>query len=215
MRRICLTTQVVGGNISVPLNSEENDWLYAVSRGRAGQCSGYLGTNYLWLGAHDDAVEGRWDHWDSGHPITFQGPWRGGGPNGGTVENCLVMLHGDFPGLWSDIACLDTYSLCVACEFKEYTTMYLKGELLCKTSPFNAEYLLHMDFIERPSLTGFLHSDIYWSNDTVSWVLASRKVNFDIKFCLIICCINFFKAFISFQSILCEKNCCLAVKFVL
>ena len=108
--------------------------------------------------------------------ILAQGRWRGDGPNGGTVENCMVMLHGAFPGRWSDIACLDSYSFCVPCEFEEFSTMYLKGGLLCNTSPFNTEYLLVKDINEKPSLTGFLHSDIFWENNTQSWVLASRKV---------------------------------------
>lgn len=85
------------------------------------------------------------------------------------------MLYGSFAGRWSDMACLETYSFCVPCEFEEFSTMYLKGGILCKTSPFNTEYLLAKDMNGKPSLTGFLHSDIYWNNDTQSWILESRK----------------------------------------
>ena len=169
--------QVVGGNIAVPLNDLENKWMYDVTKGRAGHCSRYLGTNYLWIGATDNNVEGRWDNWDTNVSLTYQGAWRGGGPNGGKVENCLVMLHGsEFSGLWSDIACLDSYSFCVACEFKAYSTLYLRGGLLCRNSPFNNKYLLYKDINGKIALTGFRHTDIYWINDTSTWILQSRKV---------------------------------------
>lgn len=167
----------MGGLISIPINDEENNWLYKSTKDRAGHCSGYLGTNYLWLGAHDNIKEGRWDKWETGRTVEYQGLWRGAGPNGGTVENCMVMLYGAFAGRWSDIACLETYSFCVPCEFERYTTMHLKGALLCSTSYFNSEYLLIHEINGRISLTGYLHSDIIWSNDTASWVLQSKKVS--------------------------------------
>ncbi|KAF2363380.1 Neurotransmitter-gated ion-channel ligand-binding domain [Trinorchestia longiramus] len=171
-RKLC---QVLGGEIDVPVNEEENAQLFADTVDKAGYCSNYLGTNYMWLGAHDNFVEGRWDHWDTNQTLTFLGKWRGDGPNGGTIENCLVMLSGTFGGLWSDIACLDTYELCMTCEFKQYTTLHFKGGLLCRGSPFNSEYLLVEDVNQKPSLTGYLHSDIFWDNQTQSWILASRK----------------------------------------
>lgn len=154
----------------------ENEWLFSITEGRAGHCSNYLGSSYMWMGAHDNNVEGQWDHWESNETLTFQGPWRGGGPNGGTVENCMVLLYGKFAGLWSDMACLDTYSFCMACQFKKFSTMYLKGGILCNTSPFNSKYLLIEDVDGKPSLTGYLHSDISWNNKTRSWVLSSKKV---------------------------------------
>ncbi|KAA0193772.1 hypothetical protein HAZT_HAZT006106 [Hyalella azteca] len=86
------------------------------------------------------------------------------------------MLYGPgFDGLWSDIACLDSYKFCMFCEFKKYTTMYLKGALLCENSPFNNQYLLYESVNNRPSLAGYLHSDIFWNNETKEWTLTSRK----------------------------------------
>jgi hypothetical protein len=146
----------------------------------AEHCSSYLGSAYLWLGAQDDNVEGRWQHFESNKTITYQGRWRGGGPNGGTVENCLVMMYGPgVNGLWSDFACFDSYKKCMFCEFKNYTTMFLKGPLVCKNSPFNSRYILRRSINNRPSFTGYRHSDIFWNNETQAWTLASKRVGYN------------------------------------
>nr|XP_053626189.1 uncharacterized protein LOC128684076 [Cherax quadricarinatus] len=165
---------VVGGQVLVPANQQENSWVYESTQKVAARCSGGEGASYLWLGAADAAQERLWTYLGTGLPIKWEGPWRGGGPNGGTQENCLVMLYGDFPALWSDIACLESYSFCAPCEFTQLETMYLKGPALCNTSPFNYQYLLGGQLGDgRPSLTGFYHSDIFWENNT--WYLQSLK----------------------------------------
>ncbi|XP_047739550.1 uncharacterized protein LOC108670860, partial [Hyalella azteca] len=120
-----------GGEIGIPINDAENTRMFTETVGWAEHCSSYLGSSYLWLGAQDGNVEGRWEHFESNETITYQGRWRGGGPNGGTVENCLAMMYG--PGI---------NGLCVN---------------------------------NRPSLTGYRHSDIFWDNETQAWKLASKK----------------------------------------
>ncbi|ROT60958.1 putative neuronal pentraxin-2 [Penaeus vannamei] len=166
---------VLGGMLAVPLTQEESDWVYESSKERADYCSGGQGSSFLWLGANDEATERQWVYWASEKPLSFEGKWRGSGPNGGTVENCLVMLSGSFPGRWSDIACLDSYSFCFACEFTSGTTLYLKGPAVCRYSPFNREYTLGEDIDGRPSIIGYLHSDIFWDTNNASWVIQSRK----------------------------------------
>lgn len=175
--RSCIIPQVLGGMLAVPLTQEESDWVYESSKERADYCSGGQGSSFLWLGANDEATERQWVYWASGNPLSFEGKWRGSGPNGGTVENCLVMLSGSFPGRWSDIACLDSYSFCFACEFTSGTTLYLKGPAVCRYSPFNREYTLGEDIDGRPSIIGYLHSDIFWDTNNASWVIQSRKVS--------------------------------------
>ena len=150
--------------------------MYNTSKEYAGFCSGFRGSSYLWLGANDIAKEGIWSYTESGEPISWDGPWRGDGPNGGTEENCLVMLTGDFPGRWSDIACLESYYFCAPCEFNGHVSLYLKGPALCKTSPFNHEYFIEGLRNDKPLIAGTLHSEIYWERNTSSWVLTSLKV---------------------------------------
>ncbi|KAG7176563.1 Neuronal pentraxin-2-like 1 [Homarus americanus] len=166
--------QVVGGKMGVPITREENAWLYQVTVEKAAYCSGGLGASYMWLGAHDTDQEGQWVYF-SGQPITWDGPWRGTGPNGGTVENCLVMLYDNFPARWSDIACLDTYSFCVPCEFPKRSILYLRGPGVCESSPFNRQYVLEGDSGGKPALAGFFHSDITWDPQNEAWVIASLK----------------------------------------
>ncbi|XP_037779746.1 glycine receptor subunit alpha-2-like [Penaeus monodon] len=149
--------------------------MYESSKDRSGYCSGGQGSAYLWLGANDMRTESEWVYWTSGEPLAWEGPWRGAGPNGGNVENCLVMLAGDFPGLWSDIACLDSYAFCVPCEFDHLSVLYLKGAMLCEGSPINKQYIVSEEKNGRPFLSGFLHSDIFWDPGAGSWVLLSLK----------------------------------------
>ncbi|XP_071531024.1 LOW QUALITY PROTEIN: uncharacterized protein [Panulirus ornatus] len=174
--------KVVGGNLSVPQTNKENTWVYESSKERADFCSGGQGSSYLWLGANDHKDERQWVYWQSGLPIPWEGPWRGSGPNGGIVENCLVMLTGTFPGRWSDIACLDSYEFCVPCEFTKMSKLYLKGPAICRNSPFNREYALGADYGLRPSLNGYFHSDIIWDPKNFSWVIQSRKVEEAVAF---------------------------------
>lgn len=168
--------QVVGGRMQVPLNTLENTQLYDVSVGRAKYCSGGQGSSFLWLGASDESNERVWAYVDSGEPIAWESAWRGSGPNGGTAENCLVMLTGSFPARWSDIACLDSYEFCIPCEFTSLSTLYLKGPALCPNSPFNRKYALGPEEGGRPTLQGFYHSDIYWDTTRGTWTLHSHKV---------------------------------------
>ncbi|XP_063889382.1 uncharacterized protein LOC135116084 isoform X3 [Scylla paramamosain] len=168
--------KVVGGRVMVPLDNQENMRLYERSQGRAIYCSKGQGSSYLWMGATDSQQERLWEYWETSEPVSWEGPWRGSGPNGGTAENCLVMLSGTFPSQWSDIACLDSYEFCVPCEFPQLSTLYLKGPAVCPNSPFNQEYVLGNEEGGRPALHGFFHSDIYWDTANKSWAIRSRKV---------------------------------------
>ena len=161
----------------VPLDNQENMRLYERSQGRATYCSKGQGSSYLWMGATDSRQERLWEYWETNEPVSWEGPWRGSGPNGGTAENCLVMLSGTFPSQWSDIACLDSYEFCVPCEFPQLSTLYLKGPAVCPNSPFNQEYVLGAEKGGRPALHGFFHSDIYWDTGNKSWAIHSLKVN--------------------------------------
>ncbi|XP_068220245.1 uncharacterized protein [Palaemon carinicauda] len=171
-RKIC---HVLGGALAVPRNKEENAWLFSTSSYRAQHCSGNVGASYMWMGANDVTEEGVWRYWESNSVLPWQSLWRGDGPNGGSVENCLVMLAGSFPARWSDIACLDSYAFCVPCEFDRLKTLYLKGPAVCPGSPFNLQYILGENRGGRPSLVGFFHSDIFWDSNRKMWTLQSIK----------------------------------------
>lgn len=168
--------QVVGGILAVPKTPEENALVHESSKGEAEYCSGKVGNSYLWLGANDFVQERTWKYWGSGETLTWENTWRGTGPNGGTAENCLVMLYGAYPGYWSDIACLDSYAFCVACEFEVPPVFHLKGPAMCEGSPFNVKYLIGEVKDGHPSFRGFFHTDIYWNSTRGVWVMESLKV---------------------------------------
>ncbi|XP_042218513.1 uncharacterized protein LOC121863781 isoform X2 [Homarus americanus] len=167
--------KVLGGILAVPQTEEENSLVFQSSRSQAEFCSGNVGASYLWLGANDHETEQQWVYWGSGEPIPQEGTWRGTGPNGGIVENCLVMLYGTFPGQWSDIACLNTYAFCVSCEFENQSVIHLKGLAVCEESPFNLHYFLGEEKGGLPSFSGFFHSNIEWNVTKGAWVLHSLK----------------------------------------
>lgn len=168
--------QVVGGTLAVPRTAEENTFVYESSKDEAVYCSGKVGASYLWLGANDEAQERTWVYWESGEPISWEHTWRGTKPNGGTAENCMVMMYDTFPGYWSDIACLDSYAFCVPCEFEALPQFHLKGPAMCEDSPFNFKYLIGELQDGQPSLKGFFHTDIYWNSTRGVWIIESLKV---------------------------------------
>ena len=188
-----LKLQIQGGVLAVPQTKEENAWLFDTSKHRAHYCSGSVGASYMWLGANDIEEEGVWRYWESNEVLSWESEWRGDGPNGGIVENCLVMLAGTFPARWSDIACLDSYAFCVPCEFEALAVLYLKGPAVCPGSPFNLQYILGENRGGRPSFTGFFHSDIFWDLEKKSWVLQSIKVSqiFSVLYMVAILCFFF------------------------
>ncbi|XP_064113366.1 uncharacterized protein LOC135220009 isoform X1 [Macrobrachium nipponense] len=168
--------KIFGGTVAVPKNEEENEWLFNSSKRYAQYCSGEIGASYLWLGAEDQQEEGVWRYLQRNETLPWQGRWRGDRPNGGKMENCLVMVYENPSGAWSDIGCLDSYEFCVPCEFEELKVIYLKGPAICTKSPFNFEYYLGEERGGRPSFIGLSHSDIYWDTEMEAWVLKSLKV---------------------------------------
>nr|XP_045625856.1 uncharacterized protein LOC123775072 [Procambarus clarkii] len=168
--------KVVGGRVAVPVSEDENSWLYRTSQDDGNYCSSGLGSSYLWMGASDQVIEGTWQYLGTNLSVPWQGPWRGGKPNGGLVENCLVMLAAPFAGQWSDIACVDSYQFCVACEFTHPSMLYLKGPALCTASPFNQEYVIGSRQGSRTSLEGYFDSDIFWDLENSTWIIKSLKI---------------------------------------
>ncbi|MDH3486150.1 MAG: C25 family cysteine peptidase, partial [Myxococcales bacterium] len=78
-----------------------------------GYIDGFIG-NHLWIGGHDEAVEGVWrwrdgvQFWqgdETGTPVGgLYTNWKSGEPNAGADEDCLRQENG---GLWQDRKCTD------------------------------------------------------------------------------------------------------------
>ena len=60
----------------------------------------------VWLGATDQATEGRYV-WEDGKPVTTT-RWNVGEPNNVGDEDCLELLNGSNRGLWNDLPCTAT-----------------------------------------------------------------------------------------------------------
>jgi hypothetical protein len=67
-----------------------------------------LNISGYWIGATDSALEGAW-RWTSGQSLLY-GNWTSGEPNGGTIENCLLVSSS---GQWVDQSCQTSFpALC-------------------------------------------------------------------------------------------------------
>ncbi|WP_395742401.1 protein kinase domain-containing protein [Prosthecobacter sp.] len=82
------------GRLAEVRSKEENDFLLKLAAGRA--------VDGLWLGATDEAREGRWI-WSDGSPVSYSN-WDTGQPNnsGSEGENYAMLLTTREPGKWWD-----------------------------------------------------------------------------------------------------------------
>eukprot|EP00063_Salmo_salar_P090468 XP_014065303.1 PREDICTED: C-type lectin domain family 4 member E-like [Salmo salar] len=61
--------------------------------------------NGFWIGLTDTVTEGTWK-WVDGNPLTTPRSWGIGQPNGGGMENCVLLIHSSSDqGTWHDYPC--------------------------------------------------------------------------------------------------------------
>ncbi|XP_029601886.1 C-type lectin domain family 4 member E-like [Salmo trutta] len=59
----------------------------------------------FWIGLTDTVTEGTWK-WVDGNPLTTPKYWGSGQPNGGGVENCVLLTHSSSDqGPWHEYPC--------------------------------------------------------------------------------------------------------------
>ena len=102
--------------LAEPRDELENDFINKLT----------AANNMFYLGCTDEKVEGRWMWASDGTPVTWtnwmvRGAGREDEPNGGTEENCAVMLKqtgsGERAGAWGDYPCHDTGEpMIIVCE---------------------------------------------------------------------------------------------------
>lgn len=88
-----------GGTLSTPLNSDENDQLYAYVRQTIGP------EEHIWLGVNDMVKEGDWVD-KSGNNVRFKN-WETAvthQPDGGRSQNCAILSN-PANGKWFDESC--------------------------------------------------------------------------------------------------------------
>ncbi len=80
-----------GGHLATVRSQAEHNWIWQT-----------LGPGHLHIGLNDIAVEGSWE-WISGELVSYTN-WGPGEPQGGTLENVVVMANSYAGGLWADIS---------------------------------------------------------------------------------------------------------------
>ena len=76
-----------------------------------------------WAGFWDVNQEGHFESVNDGAAIGSHQPWYSGEPNGGKVENCLVVWPNR--GLWNDVDCGKRFS--TFCDFEEAPYLQIRG----------------------------------------------------------------------------------------
>ena len=75
------------------------------------------------MGMSDKISEGTWLYNSTGSTMSYTN-WNSGEPNGGTNENCIIMVASN--GVWVDVSCNGAYS--TMCE--KVVQINPKGEII-------------------------------------------------------------------------------------
>ena len=146
------------------------------------------GSIIIWMGYNDMELEGEYsshhvlsqsnteslDEWRNPYsqdPITWEGAWKPGQPNGGSLENCIRTED----RLWADRSCAERY--CALCYFPTQMNLTMRG--LCKSETnqmegyFDTIYFIR-DFTNgKPEWRGLGKSHIYYESMEQIWKIES------------------------------------------
>ena len=131
----------------------------------------------IWNGWTDETEEGVWaDVNENGLFLSDSKfvPWAMGKPNGGRLENCIVVGGS---GLWNDVGC--NGGLCGFCRLNAAPDLQIRG--LCEDTKFDLRFSWTWDFINhRHGFRGFGDSLLSWNDQDDVWQLTSYE-NADLK----------------------------------
>ncbi|XP_042221874.1 uncharacterized protein LOC121866320 [Homarus americanus] len=159
--RLCLS---LSSSVVVPSGTSQNAAILNLSSGES-RCMG-KGDNLIWLGVTDENSESLWHSKATGDAITYSN-WKTGSPNGGNIENCAVLLSGEFAGFWADLSCTVNYNYCFVCQSAGPVTLTLRG--LCPLLPYDSHYVIYGYKRSRPFFRGYTGTNLTW--DGKEWLL--------------------------------------------
>nr|XP_045599679.1 uncharacterized protein LOC123758956 [Procambarus clarkii] len=168
-RRQCVLTNA---SLALPTSGEENQRLLDALQGFMDVCA-VTNVRKLWLGASDGTVEGKWRIDGTGDLMIFN-RFYPPAPNGGTVNNCLVMRS---DGAWEDDICDERNKKCAACYYQGSDFLRLRG--LCFDNEHQQRFAVTGYMSGKPMYRGYYNLLIHWlSNNT--WYLTDTKTNITI-----------------------------------
>ena len=129
----------------------------------------------IWLAIDDRDAEGAWVDYYNGESVNFSLPWAPGEPDGGTSENCAVLLSS--VGKIKDYPCDKPFAHACLCQRNPLPQLRLRG--LCSNSHIKDtlfQPVNNMSDFEKLTLLG-LRTSVNFDHVEESWVLTDKESN--------------------------------------
>ena len=135
--------------------------------------SGKFKDGKMWLAVGDKQKEGEWRDYYNNKVVNFTIPWLEFEPNGGTVENCVLMELSNLG--WNDVSCGNPYA-CL-CENDPLPHLKLRG--LCPNSAISSYYQSRNDLgnLAMLKLVGLQGTSIDYDKERRKWRLTDAHSN--------------------------------------
>jgi len=166
----------MGGSIALPESEEHFHTQMDIAEGLVEEihekCVHSSGSLIYWMGYTDQFEEGIWMNPYSKEPMTFEGNWDAGNPNGGPAENCARTY---IDRKWQDKDCSERN--CALCFFPDGMNLTMRG--LCKSETnlmegfFDTIYFVNGFLNGKPEWRGLGKSHIYFLPPKLQWKIES------------------------------------------
>ena len=167
----------MGGYIALPESEEHFHTQMDIAEGLVKgeyheKCVHSSGSLIYWVGYTDQYEEGVWMNPYSKEPMTFEGNWEPGNPNGGAAENCARTY---IDRKWQDKDCSERN--CALCYFPYGMNLTMRG--LCQSETnlmegfFDTSYFVAGFNGGQPEWRGMGKSHVYYEKKYYKWKLGS------------------------------------------
>ena len=169
----------MGGYIALPESEEHFHTQMDIAEGLVKgeyheKCVHSSGSLIYWIGYTDQFEEGVWMNPYSKEPMTFEGNWEPGNPNGGAAENCARSY---IDRKWQDKDCSERN--CALCYFPYGMNLTMRG--LCQSETnlmegfFDTSYFVAGFNGGQPEWRGMGKSHIFYVKKYYQWKLLKHN----------------------------------------
>ncbi|KAL7634846.1 UNVERIFIED_CONTAM: hypothetical protein RMT77_015223 [Armadillidium vulgare] len=168
-RRASHLCKTMKGEITTPMNEEENAQFVEITKPFLNVCSSEFNT-YMWVGIKSEVINGSLQliHNERRTPPTYTN-FKSGVSTSMDDPKC-VLLETHSLGKWIRLSC--NIESCVTCSFPNLPNFKLRG--LCSRSTIDNTYELNGYHNKKPKFQGLRGSSILWDNGT--WNIINPNV---------------------------------------